>query len=412
MANQWATAADLKVQLLRYWDRGEILRCQLRDEALFPLKLRLRRPTSRELAADFDEARVWINHISNLEGYDIRWKEIRHPIHGRNSLPQAAYVPDESAALKLIGKSKQATTFRKLGDTTLQSFPELKPWLIKRPLAMLQHAGHWQQILQVLSYFQQHPNSGLYLRQLDVAGVDTKFIEQHRGLLTQLLDCILPETAVNSTAVGVKGFNRRYGLKDEPALIRFRLLDAQQLLNGMSDISVPADQFAELDPPASTIFIPENKINGLAFPQIPDALVIFGLGYGVERLKECGWLRNRNIVYWGDIDTHGFRILNLLRKAFPQASSLLMDKHTLMEHRSLWVQEKPNQRSMIELPRLMKEEQQIYDDLRYDRIAEAIRLEQERIPYRWVKKSLDRYTSDRRQPIGGNLSFEQNPAIF
>jgi hypothetical protein len=389
LVNQWTTAVDLKKQLLRYWERGEILRSRLQEEPLFPLKLRLRRPTSSELATHFDEVRLWISQFSRLEGYDIQWKEIRHHIHGRNSLPQAVYVADEPTALKLIGKSRQAAIFQELSNTTLQAFPELKSWLIKRPRRVLQHAGHWQQILQVLSYFQQHPGSGLYLRQLDIAGVDTKFIEQHRGLLSGMLDITLHEDIVNSDATGVKGFNRRYGLKDEPALIRFRLLDAQQFLHGMSDISIPADQFAELNPPASSVFITENKINGLAFPQIADALVIFGLGYGLERLKECDWLRNKKIVYWGDIDTHGFRILDQLRKSFPRASSLLMDTHTLMEHRPLWVQEKPNQRSMIELPRLTLEEQQLYDDLRYDRIAEAIRLEQERIPFGWVNKILN-----------------------
>ncbi len=392
MTNQWTTAADLKKQLLRYWERGEILRSRLRDEPLFPLKLRLRRPTSREISAHFDEVRLWINQISKLEDYDIQWKEIRHHIHGRNSLPQAVCVPDESTALKLIGRSKQAAIFQKLSDTTLQAFPELKSWLIKRPHKMLQHAGHWQQLLQVLSYFQQYPRSGLYLRQLDIAGVDTKFIEQHRGLLSEMLDLILPEDVVNSDAIGIKGFNLRYGLKDEPTLVRFRLLDPQQALHGLTDISIPADQFAELDLPASTVFITENKINGLAFPQMAGALVIFGLGYGLDRLKECVWLKNKKIVYWGDIDTHGFRILNQLRKAFPRASSLLMDKPTLMEHRPLWVQETPNQHSMIELPRLTLEEQQLYDDLRYDRIAEAIRLEQERIPFGWVNKILNSYS--------------------
>ncbi len=390
MANQWTTAAELKKQLLRYWDRGEMLRSRLlEDEPLFPLKLRLHNPTSRELAAHFDEVRLWINQMNKLEGYDIQWKEIRHHIHGRNSLPQAVYVPDESTALKLIGKNKQAVIFQDLSNTTLQMFPELKSWLIKRPHKVLQHSGGWQKILEVLSYFQNHPGSGLYLRQLDIAGVDTKFVEQHRGLLCEMLDLILPQDAVISDATGVKGFNRRYGLKDEPALIRFRMLDPQQSLHGMTDLSVPSDQFARLNLPASTVFITENKINGLAFPQIADALVIFGLGYGVERLKECNWLRNKKIVYWGDIDTHGFRILNQLRKAFPRASSLLMDKCTLMEHRPLWVQEKPNQRSMIELPRLTRAEQQLYDDLRYDRIAEAIRLEQERIPFGWVNKTLN-----------------------
>ena len=399
MTDQWTTATDLKQQLLRYWERGEILRSRLQGEPLFPLKLRLRSPTSRELSTHFDEVRLWINQISKLEGYDLQWKEIRHPIHGRNSLPQAVYVADESTALKLIGKGKQAAIFQELSNTTLQAFPELKSWLIKRPRKMLQQAGCWRQILQVLSYFQQHPGSGLYLRQLDIAGVDTKFIEQHRGLLSELLDLVLPEDAVNRDATGVKGFNRRYGLKDEPALIRFRLLDPQQSIHGMSDLSIPADQFAELNLSASTVFITENKINGLAFPRMTDALVIFGLGYGLDRLKECDWLRNKRIVYWGDIDTHGFRILNQLRKEFPRASSLLMDKHTLLHHRPLWVQEKPNQRSMIDLPRLTKEEQQLYNDLRYDHIAEAIRLEQERITFGWVNKILHSYSDIQTVPM-------------
>lgn len=389
MANQWTSAADLKQQLLRYWDRGDLLRCDLIDEQLFPLKLRLRRPTSRELATRFDEVRQWIGQIEKLDGYQVEWREVRHQLHGRNKLPQSVSVPDQAMALKLIAKSRQAAIFQELSKSTLREFPGLKHWLIKHPHVMLRHAGHWRQITQVLRYFQRHPKSGLYLRQLDIEDVDTKFIEQHRGLLVKLLDSIFPDNAIDRSATGVRGFNRRYGLKDEPPLIRFRLLDPRQSLQGMTDLSVPADQFARLKLPAATIFITENKINGLAFPHMTDALVIFGLGYGLDRLREIDWLKSRKIYYWGDIDTHGFRMLNQLRKDFPGASSLLMDRETLMQHRVLWVQEKPNQRSLIDLPRLTDEEIQLYDDLRYDRIAEAIRLEQERIQYGWAKRALD-----------------------
>lgn len=65
------------------------------------------------------------------------------------------------------------------------------------------------------------------------------------------------------------------------------------------------------------VYITENNINGLAFPPMEGSLVIFGLGYGVETLSTIPWLRKVGIIYWGDIDTHGFAILDRLRMTFP-----------------------------------------------------------------------------------------------
>jgi hypothetical protein len=42
------------------------------------------------------------------------------------------------------------------------------------------------------------------------------------------------------------------------------------------------------------------------------------------------------ILYWGDIDTHGFAILDRLRTGMPHMRSLMMDQATLQAHRSLW----------------------------------------------------------------------------
>ncbi len=88
---------------------------------------------------------------------------------------------------------------------------------------------------------------------------------------------------------------------------------------------------------ASRIFITENEINGLAFPDVPGAVVIFGLGYGLDRLSEIEWLTQRPMHYWGDIDTHGFAMLDRVRAIFPAVQSLLMDRSTLEAHSHLWV---------------------------------------------------------------------------
>ena len=65
--------------------------------------------------------------------------------------------------------------------------------------------------------------------------------------------------------------------------------------------------------PARRVFITENETNFLAFPPAADAMVVFGAGYGWEALARASWLHRCQLHYWGDIDTHGFAILDQLR---------------------------------------------------------------------------------------------------
>jgi hypothetical protein len=151
------------------------------------------------------------------------------------------------------------------------------------------------------------------------------------------------------------------------------------------DITVTAAAFAHLKLQAiKRVYITENEINFLSFPQVPQSIVIFGAGYGFNIFANASWLHNCTIHYWGDIDTHGFAILDQLRTLFPAAISFLMDRDTLLAHRLHWGEEP--QPSRAELSRLTAKEQLLYDDLRFDRLAGQLRLEQERIGFEWVEK--------------------------
>lgn len=72
---------------------------------------------------------------------------------------------------------------------------------------------------------------------------------------------------------------------------------------------------------------------------LADAIAVFGAGYGWDTLAQAKWLAQCRIGYWGDIDTHGFAILDQLRHRFGQVESLLMDRATLMAHEALWGEE-------------------------------------------------------------------------
>ncbi|MCU0735709.1 MAG: DUF2220 family protein, partial [Methylotetracoccus sp.] len=365
---------------------------RIRAEPIFPWVLRLRVPDSKALAERFDEVRQWIRSLtegSKAErgfGYEIEWAEINHRQLGRNRVPVRVSVAEEADALRLIEKSRDAARFQQVADQILAHFPMLREWMAQRPMTMLEHAADGPRLQAVLAWFCEHPRPGIYLRQLDIAGVDTKFIETRKGLLAELLDRVLPEAFIEREATGSRGFEQRYGLRSKPPLVRFRLLDPRLAIHGLTDLSVPVEQFVRLNPPVTRVFITENEINGLAFPAVPESLVIFGLGYSLDRLAEVRWLADKALYYWGDIDTHGFAMLDRIRSYFPDTRSFLMDRPTLLAHRPLWVtEETPHHGSLM---RLSDTEHALFEDLRDHRWGDRLRLEQERIAFGWLERAL------------------------
>jgi len=155
----------------------------------------------------------------------------------------------------------------------------------------------------------------------------------------------------------------------------------------LSDLTVPIEDLARLDLPVDDIVITENEVNGLALRARPGTLVVFGQGYALERLGEVAWLARRRLFYWGDIDTHGFAILDRFRARFPAAESLMMDRATLLAHRRLWVEE-PGPSTEL-LSRLTPEEITLLGELRRGVHGQRVRLEQERIGFQWVRHAVD-----------------------
>ena len=391
----WTTPSDLRAQVQKLWDKGELLRHCVHGDAMPPRRLRLLGPSSTELAERFDEVRAWMvdlrqgSSANSAPPYRVVLREFRHRVLGANAVPDEVWLDTLDDALALIGKQKDFRRFASLVQLTREQQPALLPWLEKRPLNALALSNAWPRLLALVTWLQTHPRPGIYLRQVDLGGVDSKFIEANRGVLSELWDLALPLDAIDPSVSGANQFCRRYGFKDKPLRIRFRLLDPLiALLPGAceQDISVTQSAFERLDVSVSRVFITENEVNFLAFPPVPHSMVIFGAGYGFEVLAGARWLHQRSIYYWGDIDTHGFAILDQLRAQLPHVQSLLMDRATLLAHTSQWGDEP--QPLLRDLPRLTVEERALFDELRDNRLRVGVRLEQERIGFCWLQQAL------------------------
>ncbi len=386
----WTTDSDLRAQVQRLWDRGDLLRAAVSNAVSWPRRLSLKAPGAADLSDRFEAVRDWVRAVADTPHVRIDWREWNHRVQGTQRLPAAAWVDSLQDALAVIGKARQAQHFDVLWRQTASAQPTLLEWMSRHPLQALDLANRWERLLAVVAWLQAHPRPGVYLRQVDAPGVDSKFIEAHRGVLSELMALALPPEAIDTRANGTAQFARRFGFLDKPLRMRFRLLDpalpSLPGCKGLPDITLDAASFASLALPVERVFITENETNFLAFPEVARAIVVFGAGYGWEALARAAWLHRCHLHYWGDIDTHGFAILDQLRGQFPHAASFLMDSETLLAHRSHWGEEPEPARH--DLSRLTAEEAAVYDDLRFDRHERRLRMEQERVGFGWLSAQL------------------------
>ncbi len=392
---EWTTPADIREQVLKQWNRGTLLSTMVDKRELFPLRITLRKPGSREITDRFADVRDWISGLRASAGhYRIVWRTINHRVHGSNTVPSEIWIDTMDDALSLIGKRRAGDEFASMVERCRKEMPDLLPWLARRPLRALEHSESWPAMLRLADWLRHHPRPGVYLRQIELPGVHSKFIEQHCGMLSELFDLALPPGSIDEKATGTTNFCQRYGFRDKPLRVRFRILDPALCIlpegNG-HEITLTRDDFARLPIPVDTVFITENEINFLAFPPTPGAMVIFGAGYGFGNLATADWLQDKTLYYWGDIDTHGFAILNQFRHYFPHASSFLMERETLLAHRRYW--EREPRPETAPLPRLSEDEHSLYDDLRHNRLGDRIRLEQEKIGYSKLLEALENIDS-------------------
>jgi hypothetical protein len=243
-------------------------------------------------------------------------------------------------------------------------------------------AVDFQRLVSLLAWFEQNPASGVYLRQLPVEGLDTKWIETRTSVVTGLLRLLRPD-------MGQGDFYSLCGLRRPPYRVRLRLLcpELRQAVGGLRDIEAPVAELQSLPIAPLGAVIVENLETGIALPDMTGVVAVMKLGNAVSVLDGLPWLQRTKAAYWGDIDTHGFAILDRARRVLPELKSVLMDRETLHAYQSLWGEETV-QHTSTEMPFLNGTERAVYDGLRGQLWGPNVRLEQERLPLEMAMRAV------------------------
>lgn len=382
---------EIREQARRVFNRHEVLKAHLEGKPLFPLKFAMKPISSGNLTKNFRYYREQFAQLQKdcrTHNISLEYKLTKNRQLGAQLLPHKVVFQTQEAFLSFIGRTDDYQQWLETANLISNKMPALKSFIIKFPQKMVVHLPDWPGILDVSAHFLVYEKSNQFIRQLEIPGIDTKFIEDHKRIL---LDVALWIKAHHHEQIAQKitteNFENYFGLFREEPRLRFRLLDPQSALlyGGLRDIEAPASQIAKNELPYDLVFIVENKTTGLLLPDRVNALVFFELGYKANLLKEISWLKNKKIIYWGDIDTHGFAILSQLRTHFPHVESRLMDEKTLLKYEPLWSYE--SQPYVGKCVNLSREELFVFENIRSKKWGDNVRLEQERIPLDVLYKS-------------------------
>lgn len=395
----WTTVAELVDKLQRRWDRGTFLRAHATGELFVPLSLPVRAPKAPDVLDDLDGVRRWIEQFArdaDRHHLDVEYRVVRSRHVGENRVPARVSVRSLSDLERAVARSGETDTLVGIIERTRLALPDLNAWVREHPRDAIAHADVWDRLVAVVAWMVSHDLSAIDIRHVDVPAVDSKFVERHAKLLRHLLPEVLPADRIDPSA---NRFSERFGFRLRPTYLRLRLLEpVDPFPSSITEIEVRTDELAMIDLPVHTVFVVENRATFLAFPVVPSSIVIFGEGFGVTTLERVPWLAEREVIYWGDIDTHGFAIVQRLRERLPETRTLLMDQQTLLAHLDHLVTEE--QPTSAPLPLLTSAERLVYRDLVEDRYGASVRLEQESIRFSAVRAALQEWAH--KPPLEGS----------
>ena len=380
----WTTPAAITARVAKRWDSGALLRGRASGEPFEPIAVPLRGPKAADLAEHLEEARGWVATLDRASkdgrAFRIHTKSVGGRHLGRTELPARAMIETFDQAIYLLGKAPQVQRFDEVLAAS-SHVPQVWDWVVAHPLTALGLAEQWPTILAALGWLERNRDSARYLREIDEPGVDTKFVEGHRSVLAGLL----------GVRPGEAAFAADLGLAHKPTFVRLRF-DPQVLgfPAGIAEASLRTTELAALRPRIKQALIIENEVTYLSAPVPAGGMVIWGKGFDASTPASLTWLAEvaarGDVLYWGDLDTHGFAILNRVRSHLPGVRSVLMDRETLLRHEARWGSE-PSPTSAY-LPHLDEDEAALYEDLVTGRYAPALRLEQERLDWAYAVRRL------------------------
>ena len=368
----------LAQKLARQWLNSDTRVNRLLNPDSWPVKLSIGKPSARQLSEQTAKVKAHLDQWRKIKIGKVHWQPISFRITGEAvSIPITWELQTPSQWIEAIQNAEIQREFRRLEKLAAACDPQFHNILIRQ-----RHMINGKPVKEIIKaarlamLIEPGCAGGKPLRALSLAGIDSKFFERNRTLISKFLDIRFDHQIRD---MGLETFLGALDENDHWLL----LADLDTTLLPFSQQRVRAKELIQTTLPGKRILVVENEKCLYHLPRLKDTLAILGAGLNLSWLKGSGF-SGKQLAYWGDIDTWGLTMLAKARCLQPDLTPLLMTRTVFNRYKDHAVIE-DTPASDIPPQGLLRKEKALYNELL---TIKKNRLEQEFLPESVVCKAL------------------------
>jgi hypothetical protein len=326
--------AEAKAVLKTQWQNPTLRELRLLGgPSQWPIRLPIGRPLPRTINRSLDEVKRHVESWREVRAGQVLWEQVAYrstaaPV----DIPATWLLARPSDWVEAADDPSMRREFRSLATLVERTASDFHSLLIRRRSLWSKTPLH--EVIQAATLaLSLTPGcaQGQSLRQLSLAGIDTKFFERNTQLVKALLD------------VRFDGEASRIGLEDFLGALRdgdhwLLVVDLDGSLLPFQKLRVRSSDLKGAPLPGDHLLIIENESCQHHLPHAPGTIAVLGSGFDLN-WTEGTWLASKQVAYWGDLDTWGLQFLATARNAIPHLVPLFMNEATFDEFTDLAVRE-------------------------------------------------------------------------
>lgn len=371
---------ELAARLTRQWHNADLREQRLLNAANWPLRIPIGRPDGGTIRDNIGRVRHHLQRWREVTVGKTEWQAVRFRSASEEiEVPVSWVLSSPSEWMQATGNSEVRREYQLLSCLAAGLDERFHSLIIRRrSLVLGKPESEVIQCGRLALELSPGCAAGKPLRALSVEGIDSKFFERNRQLIVQMLDTLFGGQV---SETGLKAF-----LDAEDEGHHWLLVaDLEGQLLPFSQLRIRASELQNTPLPGQYLLLVENERCLHQLPPTPGAIAVLGSGLNLSWLQ-AGWLKDKTIAYWGDLDTWGLTMLARAKEYLPQLTPLLMTEAVFEEFQKEKAVTEPQPAESIAPPGLSACEVDLYNTLTR---AKRGRLEQEFLPEVLVQREIN-----------------------
>jgi len=324
---------ELRKKLIKQWLSAKHREQRFADKFNWPIKLSIGKPSAFDFkntpANVRDHLKLWRNENKNK----IEWQTTKYQSASSTvEIPVYYCINSTKEWIDFCDDKNTHNEFKKL-ESILNHINKKFHSLFIRQRSLWQQPSTQNIIKCCELAMQLKPGiaEGKPLRALSIANIDSKFIENNRSLICRLLNIIFDDALKN---ISLEKFLDATETNEHWLLV----IPLAETLLPFKQLRLRSSELETLKLPGSHLLIVENERCAYQLPALENTLAILGAGLNLSWLRNPDF-KNKQLAYWGDIDSWGLQMLSMARAYQVNLTPVLMNKRIYKKHQQQAIKE-------------------------------------------------------------------------